>query len=575
MNASTTELPEPARRIGGFDAYRKVPPAIPPRLKLDSNEGASPNQEIIQAVLGQVSSWNRYPSASQLEAALAKRHGVRPEQVLVTAGADEALDRICRAYLEPGRKAVCHWPSFEMLPRYTALAGGSFCRIPWSEGKFPIEEFKRGVDADTALLFLVSPNNPTGLAIEQETLKELGESYPSSLLVLDQAYAEFDAENPSATVLELQNGLLLRSFSKAWGLAGLRVGYAIADTAIIDNLRKAGSPYSVAAPSIAIALACLKDADQWLDRSVPQVQRERDELCKDLRSFGFEVAEAKANFVLARGPRADWLRQGLAALGISVRGFPEEPSLRDSLRITCPASATDFAILRQSIATCMAPEGILFDMDGVLVDVSGSYRRAIKATAASWNLDLSSDQIAAAKSEADSNNDWLLTHRLLTRAGKTTSLEEVIARFESFYQGDGERSGFRENEYLAVSVDFLKRLAGKFPLAVVTGRPRQDAERFLEEQGIRSCFKAVLCMEDGPAKPDPSIVNLAMQQAGLQSAWLLGDFPDDLHAARAAGVLPIGVLPPGSDPQLITNKLVAAGAASVLSTTDELESLLP
>ncbi len=574
MRTNSQPLPTAARRLQGFAEYRKRPTIVPADLKLDSNEGASPDPRILQATLQDLNSWNCYPSASRLEAELARRHGVDPEQVLITAGADEALDRICRAYLESGRKALCHWPSFEMLPRYTALAGGEFCKVEWSSGSFPLEQFQAAIDQDTTLLFLVSPNNPTGLGVNPALVEELAASAGNSLLVLDQAYAEFDSTDLTPAILAAPNGILLRSFSKAWGLAGIRVGYAIADKSIIDNLRKAGSPYSVSVTSIAIARACLENGKSWLERSVPRVQFERQELRRDLLEQGFEAEESKGNFVLARGKRAKWLHQGLAAMSISVRAFPSEPQLRDSLRITCPCSEGKFIRLRQAISTCLQPEGLLFDMDGVLADVSGSYRLAIQATARSWGLELSMQAISSAKAEAGSNNDWLLTQRILERAGKHLSLSEVTARFESFYQGGDGRPGLRENEVLAVSCETLARLAKRYPLSIVTGRPRVDAERFLAEQDIGQYFQAVLCMEDGPPKPDPAILHKAMQATGVQSAWMLGDFPDDITAARAASVLPIGVVPPGSDPQLSRDRLIASGAACVLSATDELENLL-
>ena len=126
-----------------------------------------------------------------------------------------------------------------------------------------------------------------------------------------------------------------------------------------------------------------------------------------------------------------------------------------------------------------------------------------------------------------------------------------------------------------VELGELQALAAKRPLAVVTGRPRADAERFLAEHGIADCFRAVVTLEDGPLKPDPAPVRRALERLGVATAWMVGDTPDDLRAARSAGVLPIGVIAPGDDPEKTTASLRRAGAAAVLRTTREILEVLP
>jgi phosphoglycolate phosphatase-like HAD superfamily hydrolase len=126
-----------------------------------------------------------------------------------------------------------------------------------------------------------------------------------------------------------------------------------------------------------------------------------------------------------------------------------------------------------------------------------------------------------------------------------------------------------------VDRDLLIRLAGRLPLGVVTGRPRSDASRFLEEQAVADLISTVVCMEDAPSKPDPAPVALALQQLGVSTAWMMGDTPDDLRAARAAGVLPIGVAAVGDDRQRMSEVLSAAGAAVVLNEPSGIEEILP
>ena len=211
-----------------------------------------------------------------------------------------------------------------------------------------------------------------------------------------------------------------------------------------------------------------------------------------------------------------------------------------------------------ALTTVFAPQALLFDMDGVLADVSESYRVAIVKTAESFGVELSAGDIAAAKRRGNANDDWQLTCSLLQERGVSCSLSEVTERFESFYLT------LRSRERVLVAAERLRDWGQRFQLAVVTGRPRAQAEFFLAQYAIRDLFGAVVCREDAALKPDPEPVRLAMQQLGVQSAWMLGDTVDDLLSARAAGVLPIAV---GAEAP-------AANAACVLANPEDLEELL-
>jgi histidinol-phosphate aminotransferase len=155
--------------------------------------------------------------------------------------------------------------------------------------------------------------------------------------------------------------------------------------------------------------------------------------------------------------------------------------------------------------------------------------------------------------------------------GVEAPLAEVTERFEARYQGSPGTPGLWERETLLVTREVLERLAARLPLAIVTGRPRGDAERFLAAQGVAELFRVVVTREDAALKPDPEPVRVALEGLGVENAWLLGDTPDDLRAARGAGVLALGVC--GSS-EACRSALVGAGAARVFRAASELEEVL-
>jgi len=545
-------------------------------LRLDANEGPPPPRAVIDALATlDAETLRRYPNARELECALASRHGVEPERVVATAGADGAIDRICRAFLGPGRDLILPVPTFEMVARYADFAQACTVEVDWPGGPFPTEDVRAAAGANAALIVVVSPNNPTGAVAQVADLMCLSEACPQSMILLDAAYGEFAETDLTAVGLTLPNVIITRTLSKAWGLAGLRVGYAIAPMEYAQRLHSSGGPYDVSGPSLQLALAALMGDTSYVERYIERVRTERAELAACMCELGGEPVQSQANFVLARVPNAVWLRDALAGLGIGVRIFPDQPKLASHVRITCPGDESSWARLRQALVAAQRPQAILFDLDGVLADVSGSYRQAIVETAESFGVRVTPEEVAHAKASADANNDWVVTQRLISARGVVAALGEITRCFETVYQGDSKRDGLWKTERLLPDLALLRRLRDGVKLGIVTGRPRRDALRFLQHSRIDTLFDVLVCMEDAPRKPDPAPVSLALRRLGVERAWLVGDSPDDLRAARAAGVVPLGIVAPSDDSAAVVPGLYSAGAARVLATLDELEELLP
>jgi len=545
-------------------------------LRLNSNEGPRAPQALLAELAALDPELLRcYPDATAVETALAARVGVSPDRVVVTAGADEALDRIYRAYAGPDRPVLLPEPTFDMLERFAELAAAPLVRVPWLTDAFPLEEILAQLDNRIAIVVIVSPNNPTGGVAARDDVRRIAAAAPRSLLLLDQAYIEYADEETDPAVFDLPNVVVVRTMSKAWGLAGCRVGYAVGSPNVIAVLRAAGAPYPVAGPSLALALSQLRRGGAVLRAHVTQVRAERAKLRELLCAAGIDARASQANFVFADfGARAGFVRDGLRARGILVRDFHGRAGLETGLRITLPGDPADFERLTRALETVLAPEAIVFDLDGVLADVRESQRAAMIATGAAFGVAITMADVERALRSGDAANDWIVTQRLIVERGKTVDLSSVTARYQSLYLGTNGTPGLRERERAIVPRAVLERLAKRLPLAVVTGRPREEARWFLEREGLAPLFGAMVCMEDAARKPDPAPVRLALTKLGVQRAWMIGNTPDDVRAAAGADVTPLGIVAPGDDLTLTTAALADAGAARVLEHVADLEEIL-
>jgi histidinol-phosphate aminotransferase len=309
-------------------------------VKLASNEVAFPPlPAVVEALAAAAGETNRYPDngAVVLTRALADRYGVDPAQVVPGCGAVTLCQQLAQAYNDPGTSLAFAWRSFEMYPLLAQVAGARPVMVPLTPGRpdgpadtHDLEALAAAIDDTTRLVFVCNPNNPTGTAVRRADLERFLDAVPpSTLVVLDEAYREFVTDPDVPDGLEIMRGrpnvALLRTFSKAWGLAGLRVGYLIAeDPAVADAVRRTHVPFSVSMLAQAAAVAALASEDEVRSRCAAVVA-ERDRLTAGLRERGLDVADSQANFVwLPVGEQAAGLAAALEARAVITRPFAGE-----------------------------------------------------------------------------------------------------------------------------------------------------------------------------------------------------------------------------------------------------------
>lgn len=357
MSEADTCPVKPARAAANAKPYGVPRTEHPIDLWLDSNEGVGPTSELLEEIARSgIEPVRRYPDKTALEGQIAERFDVEPRQVIVTAGGDDALERGCRATLEPGRQLVLPVPSFEMLPRYAHTIGADVIEVDWPRGPYPTDAVCAHVTPRTGAIAIVSPNNPTGAVATADDLARLSAAAQHALLLVDLAYAEFAEEDLTAVALTLPNAIVVRSFSKAWGLAGMRVGYALGPARIVDWLRAVGGPYPTSSCSLLLAACRFATGQSDVTGTLMRIERERAELYALLIALQADALPSQANFVFAHYADADRVRIGLAERGIAVRGWPDRPGLQSALRITCPGDERAFgrlcAALRAIHAEC-------------------------------------------------------------------------------------------------------------------------------------------------------------------------------------------------------------------------------
>ncbi|SDM09738.1 histidinol-phosphate aminotransferase [Nonomuraea maritima] len=318
--------------------------------KLSSNESPyEPLPSVLEAIAKAAREVHRYPdpAATELTEALAERYKVPAGHVTLGPGSVTVLQQLLTSVSEPGTEAVYAWRSFEAYPLMTGLAGMTSVQVPLKGEEHDLDAMAAAVNDRTRIVFVCTPNNPTGPAVRRAELEAFLDRMPEHVLVvIDEAYHEYvrDADVPDGLTLyaDRPNVVVLRTFSKAYGLAGLRVGYMIAQEPVAQAVRKTVVPFAVNHVAQAAAIASLKAEDELLER-VELVVKERTRVREALIEQGWTVPPTEANFVWLRldEQRTQALNDACAVVGCAVR-----PYGADGVRISIGTPEANDVFLR-------------------------------------------------------------------------------------------------------------------------------------------------------------------------------------------------------------------------------------
>jgi histidinol-phosphate aminotransferase len=330
------------------DAVRKMKEYHPPLsgregLRLDFNENTEAPSPKVADVLREIAAGEltKYPERAPAEALVAKYLRLAAPQVLLTNGVDEAIHLLCETYLEPDHEVIIVVPTFSMYEIYAQSTGANVISVqadPEDGFRFPIDAVLSRIGTKTRLVAVASPNNPTGTMVKRQDLLKIADEAPQAAVLVDEAYHEFCGETVLGSAARFPNLFVARTFSKAYGLAGLRIGVLAGNENQMKMVRKVSSPYNVNA----VALACLPAAiadRAFVEGYVHQAVQGRGRLMIQLACHGIPYWISQANFVLAKlGPLHQAFVAEMRKRGILVRDRSNDPGCDGCVRITVGAA---------------------------------------------------------------------------------------------------------------------------------------------------------------------------------------------------------------------------------------------
>ncbi len=546
--------------------------AIHIKHKLDFNERADSRPQWLSQFELDVDQLWRYPDRGQLEQQMADDMGLQSGAVLLTNGGDESIELLYKKCKLEKQSLLIPEPCFSQYTHNQSIwQNETVFTLACDDLSIDTAALKAQLKANQWMI-LTRPNNPTGEYLASDVLLDLIQSanQKGAYVFLDEAYVEFANEDSPIDYAAFDNLVTLRTFSKAYGLAGARVGYIFGCPELIQQFRRLAMPFNVSRANLQLASAAWQARGE-VTQYTQTIAKNRTLISQLLEANGLKPFPSRGNFLLfeANALQKQMMVNVMRKSGIQIKdalgGLP------NALRITIPENLEP---LQQSLQLVLQPEVLAFDMDGVLIDTSNSYDTCIKQTVQILtDQTITQQQVEAIRAEGGYNNDWVLAAELIKRQGVEVAFEQVVAVFQKLYLGDEQQAGLRlqEQNLLSESLEAkLSKLSQTTYQAIVTGRPRAEAEMGVAQLGIEP--NIIISADDvSQQKPDPEGLFKVFDKAQAQRGWFCGDTVDDMQAGTQAGCVCIGI---GATTQAAKDNLLQAGADVVLADINQLEQLL-
>ena len=575
--------PRPA--IEALTAYDAPLEGRQGKIRLDFNENTVGFPEACDGLPPDL--LTAYPEYDAFYEALERWSGLSRPMLLPVNGSSEGLFLAPFVFIRPGQdSALISSPTFPVIAHMLHLTEANIDDVPRRPNlDYDIDALTDALARGPKLCILATPDNPTGAIIPQKALRRWLSDFPDTLFVIDEAYTEYTGTTILPWVREFENLLVLRSFSKAWGLAGARLGLIAGHPQLISWLRCAKSPYSVNAPAMRMASRLLAQS-ATVEASAQATMARKPAFIKTLRARGYTVVPGHAHFVLIYiGLLAQQFCSFCRERGVLVRDRSAYPSLEGFVRVNMGTEAeveTFLGVLHDFRQQAV----LLLDLDDTLVDTSRSYDTAVCRVVSTWRggndepskssstppvigKPCTREDLLALRAEGGFNDDWEAAQELLRRQDIEATLEAVTAAGKPIYLSLAlapDQALEQTQETWLMSPKILAQLSKICRVAVVTGRPRDEYAPVWQSR-LDPLVERVFCCDDLtmpngsplPKKPAPDTLTAALAELGATQGAYIGNNVDDMRAAAAAGLMPIGVASTHS-----AETLTAAGAERIV-----------
>lgn len=532
------------KEIGEMAPY-KIPKLLDVEVKLNQNESPfNIPEELVARIKDELEKiqFNRYNegSSKKLRELISEKFKVSPEQVIVGSGIDEILYYITLAFVNKGDKIVRPVPSFSMYEICAKISSAKDVPVELDKKFGLTEEFEKETK-DAKIVFICRPNNPTSNSFSKKTIERIING-TKGIVCIDEAYAEFSEED-CREFLKYENVILLRTFSKLYSAAAIRLGYGIASEKIIESLNRVKLPWNVSLITQIIGELLLEN-EQIFEKNIKEIKKNREVLIKGIKNLGIRTVPSDANFVLFEVENPNKVFNALLQNGVLVRNVSNYPNLGKYLRVSV-GTEEEVRLFLEALKKAITPvDSIIFDVDGVMIDVSNSYRQAIMRTVQYFTgKEISQEEINEIKKIPGFNNDWNVFYAL-SKGIKIPLKNEIESReylqmkeyFQKIYLGE-----LIENEISLISKETLEELKNRgIKLGIVTSRPRAEALFILRKFNISPEYikeENIIALEDcEEEKPSPKPLLLVKERLGVRNLIFIGDNESDRLSARRAGI---------------------------------------